>query len=89
MMDVQVEKDLVFAAHDGSDLGLTSPSTSTGHRTTMRQSPSTSTVAGGATMTRLTTARGRLAPLSACGITVVAANYRLVPRVTFPANCTI
>jgi acetyl esterase/lipase len=28
----------------------------------------------------------RLAPLSACGVTVVAVNYRLVPRARFPGQ---
>src|SRR5690349_17659684 len=51
----------------------------------MRRSPSTSTVAGGAAATKPTTAR-RLAPLSACGVTVVAVNYRLVPRARFPGQ---
>ena len=79
MMDVQVEKDLVFAAHDGSDLGLTLPSTSTGHRTTI--APVTIYVHGGGWRHDDKTDDGarRLAPLSACGITVVAANYRLSP----------
>jgi hypothetical protein len=39
MMDVQVAKDLVFAAHDQSDLTLDIYRP----RTTTRQSPSTST----------------------------------------------
>jgi acetyl esterase/lipase len=81
MMGVQAEKDLVFAAHDQSDLTLDIYRP----RTTTRQSPSTSMGADGVAATRPTTAR-RLAQLSACGVTVVAVNYRLVPRARFPSQ---
>jgi acetyl esterase/lipase len=66
-------------------MGPNSRWTSTGHRTTTRRSPSTFTVAAGAPGDKADDGGRRLAPLSACGVTVVAVNYRLVPRARFPA----
>ena len=81
MMDVQVEKDLVFAAHDGSELALGI------YRPPHDDAPVAIYVHGGgwrsgdkaddSAVTR---------PVVACGVTVVAVNYRLVPRaVPLPA----
>ena len=70
MMDVQVEKDLVFAAHDGADLKLDI------YRPPHDNAPVTIYLHGGGWRHGDKTDDGarRLAPLSACGITVVAVN---------------
>jgi hypothetical protein len=81
MMDVQVEKGLVFAAHDGSELALDI------YRPPHDDAPVAIYVHGGGWRTgdKADDGGGRLAPLSACGVTMVAVNYRLVPRARFPA----
>jgi acetyl esterase/lipase len=82
MMDVQVEKNLVFAAHDGSDLTLDI------YRPSHDDAPVTLYVHGGGWRRGDKTDDGarRLAALSACGVTVVSVNYRLVPRARFPGQ---
>ena len=81
-MGVQAEKDLVVVAHDQSDLTLDIYRP----RTTTRQSPSSSTGAGWRSGDKTDDGTRRLAPLSACGVTVVAVNYRLVPRARSPGQ---
>ena len=82
MMDVQVEKDLVFAAHDGSELALDI------YRPPHDDAPVTLYVHGGGWLSgdKADDGARRLTPLSACGVTVVAVNYRLVPHVAFPGQ---
>ncbi len=82
VMDVQVERDLVFAAHDGADLTLDI------YRPSHDDAPVAIYVHGGGWRSgdKADDGARRLAPLSACGVTVVAVNYRLVPRVTFPGQ---
>jgi acetyl esterase/lipase len=80
VMGARVEKDLVFATHDGSELALDI------YRAPCDDAPVTIYVHGGGWR------RGdkadhdarRLAPLSAYGVTVVSVNYRLVPHAKFP-----
>ena len=76
MMDVQVEKDLVFAAHDGSELTLDI------YRPPHGDAPVAVYVHGGGWRSgdKVDDGARRLAPLSAYGVTVVAVSYRLVPR---------
>ena len=82
MMDVQVEKDLVFAAHDGSDLTLDI------YRPAHDDAPVTLYVHGGGWRSgdKADDRARRLAPLSACGVTVVSVSYCLVPRARFPGQ---
>ena len=85
MVDVQVEKDLVFVAHDGSDLALDI------YRPSHDDAPAARCVHDGGWRSgdKADDGARRLAPLSAWGVTVVAVSYRLVPRAQFPPNCTI
>jgi acetyl esterase/lipase len=82
MMEVQVERDLVFAAPDGSELALDI------YRAPQDDAPVTIYVHGGGWRggDKADDAARRLAPLSACGVTVASVNYRLVPRATFPSQ---
>ena len=82
MMDVQVDKDLVFAAHDGSDLTLDI------YRSPHGDAPVTIYVHGGGWRSgdKADDGARRLAPLSARGVTVVSVNYRLAPRTHFPGQ---
>jgi acetyl esterase/lipase len=83
MMDVQVEKDLVFAEHDdGSELALDI------YRPPHDDAPIVVYVHGGGWRSgdKADDGARRLAPLSACGVTVVAVNYCLVPRARFPGQ---
>lgn len=75
-----MEKDLVFASHDGSDLALDI------YRPAQDDAPVAVYVHGGGWRSgdKADDGARRLAPLSAYGVTVVAVNYRLAPRVTFP-----
>src|SRR5947209_20023068 len=82
MMDVPVEKDLVFAVHDGSDLTLDI------YRSPHDDAPVVIYVHGGGWRSgdKADDSARRIAPLSARGITVVAVNYRLVPHARFPGQ---
>jgi acetyl esterase/lipase len=81
-MDVKVEKDLVFVAQDGSDLALDI------YRPSHDDAPVALYVHGGGWRSgdKADDGARRLVPLSACGVTVVAVSYRLVPRAQFPAQ---
>jgi acetyl esterase/lipase len=78
--EVRVEKDLVFATHDESDLTLDI------YRAPNDDAPVTIYVHGGGWQQGDKTDDGerRLAPLSAYGVTVASVNYRLVPDAVFP-----
>lgn len=80
MMEVQVEKDLVFAAHEGSELALDI------YRAPRDDAPVAIYVHGGGWRSGDKTGDGarRLAPLAAYGVTVASVDYRLAPRATFP-----
>ena len=82
MTDVQIEKDLVFAAPDGSDLTVDI------YRPPHDDAPVTVYVHGGGWRSgdKADDGARRLTPLSACGVTVVSVNYRLVPRTHFPGQ---
>ncbi len=82
MMDAQIEKDLVFATHDGSDLTLDI------YRSPHDDAPVTIYVHGGGWRSgdKADDGTRRLAPLSACGVTVISVNYRLAPRTHFPGQ---
>jgi acetyl esterase/lipase len=82
MMNVQVEKNLVFAVHDGSDLNLDI------YRPPHDDAPVAIYVHGGGWRSgdKADDGARRLASLSACGVTVVAVNYRLVPQARFPGQ---
>jgi acetyl esterase/lipase len=74
-MDVQVEKDLVFAAHDRSDLTLDI------YGPPHDDAPVAIYVHSGGWRSgdKADDGARRLTPLSACGVTVVAVSYRFVP----------
>jgi acetyl esterase/lipase len=80
MMDVRLEKDLVFAARHGSDLTLDI------YRSAQEDAPVTIYVHGGGWRSgdKTDDSVRRIAPLSACGVTVVSVNYGLVPGARFP-----
>jgi acetyl esterase/lipase len=80
MMEVQVEKNLVFAAHEGSELALDI------YRAPQDDAPVTIYVHGGGWRSGDKTGDGarRLAPFAAYGVTVASVDYRLAPRATFP-----
>jgi acetyl esterase/lipase len=82
MRDAHVGRDLVFAEPDGCELALDV------YRAPQEDAPATIYVHGGGWRggDKTDDAARRLAPLSACGVTVVSVNYRLVPRATFPAQ---
>jgi acetyl esterase/lipase len=75
MTEVQVEKDLVFAAPDGSELAVDI------YRAPPDDAPVTVYLHGGGWRggDKADDSASRLASLSACGVTVVSVNYRLVP----------
>ena len=76
----QVETDLVFATIEERELALDI------YRPPDGDAPVTLYVHGGGWRAGDKADDGprRLAPLSACGVTVVSVNYRLVPRARFP-----
>jgi acetyl esterase/lipase len=78
----QVDRDLVFAAHDGIELALDI------YRAPQDDAPVTVYLHGGGWRRGDKADDGprRLAPLSACGVTVVSVNYRLAPGATFPSQ---
>jgi acetyl esterase/lipase len=82
MSQVRVEKDLVFAAHDGCELSLDI------YRPPQSDAPVIIYLHGGGWRggSKTDDAERRLAPLSALGVTVVSVDYRLVPLARFPAQ---
>jgi acetyl esterase/lipase len=82
MLEVRVERDLVFATCDGCELSLDI------YRPPQDDAPVTIYLHGGGWRggDMSDAAAGRLFPLSACGVTVVSVNYRLAPGARFPAQ---
>lgn len=80
MAEVQVDMDVVFATHHGSELALDI------YRPPQDDAPVTVYVHGGGWRSgdKADDSARRLAPLSGYGVTVASVNYRLVPRGTFP-----
>jgi acetyl esterase/lipase len=80
MMDVRVEKNVVYATRPGSDLTLDI------YRPWQDDAPVTIYVHGGGWRSgdKSDDRRCRLNPMSAAGVTVVSVNYSLVPRAMFP-----
>ncbi|MFG1811384.1 alpha/beta hydrolase fold domain-containing protein [Streptomyces sp. NPDC049040] len=77
---VTVDRDLVYATVDGAELRLDI------HRPAGEGAPVVVYAHGGGWSRgdRRTDAAGRVAPLAAFGVTVVAVDYRLAPRAVFP-----
>jgi acetyl esterase/lipase len=80
MMDVRVDKEFVYATRQGSELTLDI------YRPPQDDAPVTIYVHGGGWRNgdKTDDAARRLAPLSACGVTVMSVNYSLVPGARFP-----
>lgn len=80
MTQLRVDRDLVFARHDGSELALDI------YRAPRDDAPVAVYVHGGGWRggDKTDDSTRRLAPLSAYGVTVVSVNYRLVPSAKFP-----
>jgi acetyl esterase/lipase len=80
MMDLRVEKDVVFATRRGSDLTLDI------YRPSQEGAPVTIYVHGGGWRSgdKMDDSVRRLTPLAAYGVTVVSVNYGLVPAAKFP-----
>lgn len=78
----QVDRDLVFATHDGLELALDI------YHAPRDDAPVTVYVHGGGWRSGDKADDGprRLAPLSAYGVTVVSVNYRLAPGAVFPSQ---